>query len=66
MKFNELINKMIGEDKDITLQDILDSEDLSSRYEEDAEDYLHDKDVSLESHSRDYILKLAWKHGWRP
>lgn len=65
MNFTTLYKRIMNESS-ITLQQLLDSADLSDEYEEDAEDFLHSKKIPLTSHSRTNTLKLAWKHGWRP
>lgn len=50
----------------MTLQYLLNTTDNSDLYEEEAEDYLADKGISLPSMSRAAIYKLAWRNGWRP
>lgn len=50
----------------MTLLQLLEESEESDAFEELAEDFLRSKGVQLVSHSRDYILKLAWRNGWRP
>ena len=50
----------------MTLTQLLDESEESDAFEELAEDFLYSKGVQLVSHSRENILKLAWRNGWRP
>ena len=34
--------------------------------EEDALDFLQDHRIPIASHSRIYLITLAYQHGWRP
>ena len=35
-------------------------------YEEPAWEYLESRNVQPRSHSRQYVINLAWNNGWRP
>ena len=35
-------------------------------YEEPALDFLEDNHIQPRSHSRQYVLNLAWNNGWQP
>lgn len=35
-------------------------------YEEPAWDFVKDNHLPAVSHSRQYLINLAWNHGWRP
>ncbi len=35
-------------------------------YEEPALEFLDDHNVQPRSHSRQYVINLAWNNGWRP
>lgn len=50
----------------MTLSQLLEESEESDAFEELVEDFLYSKGVQLVSHSREIILKLAWRNGWRP
>lgn len=50
----------------LSLEDLLKSCSSSDYYEEEAQEYLEDKDITLNSHSRESLYRQAWKAGWRP
>ena len=50
----------------MTLTQLLEESEETDAHEELAEDFLHSKGVRIVSHSREIILKLAWRNGWRP
>lgn len=50
----------------MTLSQLLEESEETDAFEELAEDFLHNKRIQLVSHSRENILKLAWRNGWRP
>ncbi len=50
----------------MTLQQLMMSAANSDLYEEEAEDFLGHKNISVASHDRVYLYKLAWRNGWRP
>lgn len=35
-------------------------------YEEPAWEFVKDNDLTAVSHSRQYLINLAWNNGWRP
>ncbi len=49
-----------------TLQALLADAVTSDAHEEDASEFLDDRRIRYGSHSREYLLSLAWRHGWRP
>jgi hypothetical protein len=49
-----------------TLDSLLLQAETSDFFEEAASEFLEDKGVPLFSHSRQAIISLAWRHGWRP
>lgn len=38
----------------------------SDVFEEDAEDFLNDNNIHYHSHSRQYLVTVAFNNGWRP
>jgi hypothetical protein len=49
-----------------TLKALLADAITSDVHEEDATEFLDDRRIRYGSHSREYLLSLAWRHGWRP
>lgn len=50
----------------MTFAQLLEESEETDLMEELAEDFLHNKGIKIVSHSREYILKLAWRNNWRP
>lgn len=50
----------------MTLADILETSSSSDYYEEEAQEYLEDQGLRVQSHSREALYRKAWKAGWRP
>lgn len=49
-----------------TLASLLLEAEQSDFFEEVASEFLEDKGIPLYSHSRQAIISLAWRNGWRP
>ena len=50
----------------LSLEALLLEAETSDFYEEIASDFLWDKGIPLLSHSRQAIVRQAWRSGWRP
>jgi hypothetical protein len=48
------------------LQRLLDEAITDDIHEESAIEYLEDRSLPFFSHSRQYLIELAYRNGWRP
>ena len=48
------------------LQSLLAQAVTDDTHEEDALDFLDDHNIPCHSHSRLYLIELAYRNGWRP
>ena len=48
------------------LQSLLALSKKSDIHEKPARDFVKSKKLPTVSHSRQYLINLAWNHGWRP
>ncbi len=38
----------------------------SDEHEEEATEFLDDRRIPYGSHNRQFLIRRAWQHGWRP
>ena len=48
------------------LQMLLDQAETDDLYEEAVEEFILERGIKYLSHSRKYLINLAFNHGWRP